>query len=74
MFYILPALMWSWGMFLILLACIREQIAGPHKTSNLPVVLGAYGGYIVIPVLLMLRMASTPVFSPDDDDGKEKSS
>ena len=65
--------MWSWGMFLILLACIREQIAGPYKTSNIPVVLGAYGGYIVIPVLLMLRMASTPVFSPAAD-GKEKSS
>ena len=63
------ALMWAWGMFLVLLACIREELVGPYKTSNVPVVLAAYGGYVAVPLLLMLRMASAPVFG-----NKEKAS
>lgn len=60
--------MWAWGMVLILLACIREQVEGPYKTSNVTVILVAYGGYIIVPLLLMIRMVSTPVFQT----GKEK--
>ena len=61
------ALMWAWGMFLVLLACIREQLEGPYKTSNLPVIAAAYGGYIIIPLLVMVRMASTPAFCTDKE-------
>lgn len=54
--------MWAWGMVLTLLACIREQIEGPYKTNNVPVIVAAYGGYIAIPVLVMIRMFFSPVF------------
>ena len=64
--------MWSWGMFLVLLACIREQLVGPHKTNNVPVILAAYGGYIAAPLLLMVRMAASPVFA--SSSSKQKSS
>lgn len=61
--------MWAWGMLLVLLACIREQMEGPYKTDNPAVIIPVYGGYIVIPVLVMIRVAPTPVF----DAGKQKS-
>ena len=61
--YHFPALMWAWGLLLSLLACMREQIEGPYKTDNVPVIVAAYGGYILIPVLVMIRMAWSPVFS-----------
>ena len=47
---------------------MREQIEGPYKTNNLPVIIAAYGGYIAVPVLVMIRVALTPVFG----SGKEK--
>ena len=55
--------MWSWGLLLTLLACIREQLVGPYKTDNVPVIMAAYGGYVAIPVLLMIRMYPSPAFA-----------
>ena len=62
------ALMWAWGMFLVLPACIREQMVGPYKTSNPAAIIAVYGGYMVVPVLIMIRVAFTPVFHT----GKQK--
>ena len=60
--------MWAWGTFLTLLPCIREQLQGPYKTKDVPVVLVAYGAYVAVPIFLMIRMAFSPVFG----SGKEK--
>lgn len=54
--------MWASSILVSLLACMREQFEGPYKTKNAPVVLAAYGGYFLVPILLVIRMAFSPAF------------
>lgn len=62
--------MWAWGLLLGMLAIAREQLEGPYKTENIAVIAAAYGGYAIIPVLVMIRVARAPVFH----DTKQKKS
>ena len=59
--------MWAWGVFLTVLPCIREQLEGPYKTKEVPVILVAYGGYLAVPIFLMIRMAFSPAFGSDKE-------
>lgn len=55
--------MWAWGLLLALLPSIREQMEGPYKTDHFMVVAATYGTYVIVPILVMIRVASTPVFN-----------
>lgn len=55
--------MWGWGLVLSMVVTTREQLEGEHQTKNLTLFFLAYGPYMFIPIVIMLRVASTPVFS-----------
>ncbi len=42
---------------------VREQLFGEHATKDVKIFLAAYGGYIMVPIIVLLRVASTPLFS-----------
>ena len=53
---------------------VREQLYGPYPTKNIQMFFLAYGGYILMPLTVMLRVAWTPVFktNPKTADKKKK--
>lgn len=59
----IPALMWGYGLLLSMFVILREEIFGEHASPNIGLIGLAYGPYVIIPTLLMLRVAWTPVFS-----------
>ena len=60
------ALLWGYGLLLTMFVVVREELFGEYATPNSAVFLAAYGSYIAMPILVMLRVARQPVF------GKEK--
>ena len=42
---------------------VREELFGKYKTKDVTMFVIAYGGYILVPLLVMLRVAWMPVFS-----------
>ena len=59
---LLAALMWGWGVLLTMSAVVMEQLYGEHSTKNTTLFALAYGGYVLVPVMVMLRVARAPVF------------
>ena len=57
------ALMWAYGLLLTMFVTVREQLFGKYKAPDVTMFAVAYGGYIMVPLLIMLRVACTPVFS-----------
>ena len=55
-------LMWGWGLLLCMAVVVREQLYGPYPTKNIQMFFLAYGGYILMPLTVMLRVAWAPVF------------
>jgi hypothetical protein len=55
--------MWGYGHLLIMVIVVREELFGQYAAPDPLIFALAYGGYIIIPLLMMLRVASTPVFS-----------
>ena len=55
--------MWAYGLLLTMFVTIREQLFGKYKTKDITMFAAAYGAYIIVPLLVMLRVACTPVFS-----------
>ena len=45
---------------------LREEIYGPYAAKNLTLILLGYGGYVIMPILVMIRVAQAPVFSSKD--------
>ena len=56
--------MWGYGLLLTMVVIVREELFGKYKSKDITIFALAYGGYILIPLLIMLRVAWTPVFSP----------
>ena len=56
------ALMWAYGLILSMVPITLEQLYGEHCSKNIPLFWSAYGAYIVVPLLAMVRVANTPVF------------
>ena len=57
-----PVLMWGYGLLLSMFVVVREQLFGQYAAPDRLMFALAYGGYITIPILMMLRVAWTPVF------------
>ncbi len=54
--------MWGYGLLLNMVVVVRMELFGEDATPNLAMFLVAYSAYVVVPILLMLRVAWTPVF------------
>lgn len=54
--------MWAYGLLLCMFMVVREQLFGEHATRDVRIFLAAYGGYIMVPIAVMVRVASAPVF------------
>jgi|JI10StandDraft_1071094.scaffolds.fasta_scaffold303407_4 hypothetical protein len=50
-----PALFWSGSMLSILFVIVFEELFGPHPTKNRLQFALAYGGYILVPVIVLFR-------------------
>ena len=55
--------MWSYGLLLCMFITTREQLFGEYAAPDCTMFALAYGSYIFMPILVMLRVAWTPVFS-----------
>ena len=53
-----------------MIVILREEIYGVYATKNLTLLLLAYGGYVAMPLFVMIRVARTPLFS--NKDAKKK--
>lgn len=62
-FFFPAALMWSYGLLLMMAIVVREQLFGEFAAPDVLMFALAYGSYIVIPALVLLRVARAPVFS-----------
>ena len=56
------ALLWGYGLILTMFVVIREELFGKYAAPDPMIVAAAYGGYIMVPVIVMLRVAWTPLF------------
>lgn len=61
--------MWGWGLLLTMVVVMREELYGEYATKDVLLCSIAYGGYVAVPLLVMIRVASTPVFG---SGGKSK--
>lgn len=55
--------MWGYGLLLTLFVVAREELYGQYAAPDVAVFLMAYGAYAVVPIIVMLRVASYPVFT-----------
>ena len=62
MLFLHTALMWGWGLLLSMGPVIREELSGVHATKDVRLFFLAYGAYLAMPVIVMLRVARAPVF------------
>lgn len=54
--------MWGYGLLLMMFVVVREQLFGQYAAPDPLIFALAYGAYIATPLLMMLRVAWTPVF------------
>ena len=64
--------MWGWGLLLTMVVVLREELYGKYATKDRLLFSLAYGGYLLMPLLIMLRVARTPVFSTKKTETKTK--
>lgn len=64
--------MWGWGLLLTMVVVLREELYGKYATKDRLLFALAYGGYLLMPLLIMLRVARTPVFSANKTETKTK--
>ena len=67
-----PALLWAYGLILTMFVVIREELFGKYAAPDRAVFAMAYGGYLLVPLLVMLRVAWTPVFASATTTRKSK--
>ena len=63
--------MWGYGLLLTMVVVAREELYGKYHTKDTTAFFLAYGGYVAVPVFIMLRVASTPVFPMSVDSSKQ---
>ena len=66
MCFLIIALCWAWSVFLNMIVIVMEQLYGEYPSKNVTLLMMGYGGYMVIPVVVMARMIQTPVFGKMD--------
>lgn len=55
--------MWGYGLLLTMFVVVREELFGQYAAPDPVIFALAYGPYIAIPLLMMLRVAWTPIFN-----------
>ena len=62
-----------WGTVLVfsLLVIIHEQLWGPYPTKSIKWFIIAYGGYLLVPLLVIVRVIKTPLF-PNKENNRSK--
>lgn len=58
------ALMWGYGLLVAMVPITAEQLFGLHASKNVGLFLAAYGPYVLVPVVAMLRAWGSPMFVP----------
>ena len=66
MCFLIIALCWAWSLFLNMIVIMMEQLYGEHPSKNVTLLMMGYGGYMVMPMVVMARMIQTPVFGKMD--------
>ena len=56
------ALCWAWGLLLSMVVIVREELYGEYPTKNVTVFAIAYGAYILMPMVVIIRMLQPPLF------------
>ena len=49
-----------------MIVIMMEQVYGEHPSKNVTLLMMGYGGYMVMPMVVMARMIQTPVFGKID--------
>ena len=62
----IPAIFYSGMMFTGVFIILGEEIAGPHATPHLPLVLGLNLPWLLFPIFLTLRLRKEHPFSSDN--------
>lgn len=62
----IPAIFYSGMMFTGVTVILGEEIAGPHATPYLPLVLGLNLAWLLMPIFLTLRMRKEHPFAMDN--------
>ena len=59
----IPAIFYSGMMFTVVFVILGEEIAGPHATPHLPLVLGLNLPWLLMPIFLTLRLRKEHPFT-----------
>ena len=62
MYYPIVALCWAWGLLLNMIVIVMEQLYGEYPTKNVTLFTMAYGSYVLMPIVVVLRMIQSPLF------------
>jgi hypothetical protein len=57
-----PALVWSGSAMTMIVIILCEEAVGPYRTSHFWLVVLAYVGYIITPLVVLLRFWNGPAF------------
>ena len=66
--YIFAGLCWAYGLLLTMIVIVREELYGEYPTKNVTLFAMAYGGYLLMPITIFMRMIQTPLFSKNKTD------
>lgn len=61
-------------MLLTMIVVVREQLYGKYHTKDTTMFFLAYGAYIFVPLLVMFRVASAPVFRKQPNGSTKQAS
>ncbi|XP_065893283.1 sigma intracellular receptor 2-like [Dysidea avara] len=64
----IPCLCWAYGLLLTMIVIVREELYGEYPTKNVTLFAMAYGGYLLMPITIFMRMIQTPLFSKNKTD------
>jgi len=61
-------LCWAYGLFLTMIVILAEELYGEYPTKNMTLFLLGYGGYVMMPIIVFIRMIPTPLFGKNKSD------
>jgi steroid 5-alpha reductase family enzyme len=68
----IPAIVYATVLLTIMPMILTEQLYGPHATHHPALILGVYGPYVVMPILILWRVRSPLVFPRGAPAAREK--
>ena len=64
--------MWAYGVLLSMVVVVKEELYGQYRTKDVLLFSLAYGGYVLVPIMVMLRVVKAPVFSAKSDGSSKQ--